>query len=257
MEAARRKGFGPTLIVAFVGLFPALGGVAYADCLNPVNAIEVENCLPGNPPSEWDITGAGDASIQGFATDISVNHGETIDFKVKSTRKQLPARHLPARLLRRKRGAQGRDGQPVGRACRRTQPACLYELRPASSTAATGPSPRRGPCRRARPRASTSRRLVREDDGRREPHRLRRARRRRRHPTSSSRPPTRRGRPTTATAATASTTLGAGGGLSGLGRAYKVSYNRPFVTRESRARGLALQRRVPDGPLARSATATT
>ncbi len=60
---------------------------------------------------------------------------------------------------------------------------------------------------------------------RREPHRLRRSRRRRRLRTSSSRRPTRPGRPTTATAATASTSG------SPDGRAYKVSYNRPFTTR--------------------------
>ena len=41
------------------------------------------------------------------------------------------------------------------------------------------------------------------------------------------------------------------------GRAYKVSYNRPFTTRGHGARGLGVQRRVPDGPLARSRTATT
>ena len=33
--------------------------------------------------SEWDV-GAGDASIQGYATDISVNHGQTITFKVST-----------------------------------------------------------------------------------------------------------------------------------------------------------------------------
>ena len=37
---------------------------------------------PGNPASEWDVAGAGDPSIQGFATDISVDRGETISFKV-------------------------------------------------------------------------------------------------------------------------------------------------------------------------------
>ncbi|HXH28818.1 MAG TPA: N,N-dimethylformamidase beta subunit family domain-containing protein, partial [Candidatus Polarisedimenticolia bacterium] len=46
--------------------------------------VVAENCLPGNPPSEWDISGAGDASIQGFATDISVNRGETISFKINT-----------------------------------------------------------------------------------------------------------------------------------------------------------------------------
>src|SRR5688572_31837794 len=51
-----------------------------ASCLG--NPIEVENCKPGNPESEWQITGAGDPGIQGFATDISVNRGETVTFKV-------------------------------------------------------------------------------------------------------------------------------------------------------------------------------
>lgn len=48
------------------------------------NAITSENCLPGNAPSEWDIQGAGDPSIQGFATEISVNRGSTVFFKVKT-----------------------------------------------------------------------------------------------------------------------------------------------------------------------------
>ena len=48
------------------------------------NPIAVENSQTGNPASEWDIGGAGDASIQGFATDISVNTGQTVIFKVKT-----------------------------------------------------------------------------------------------------------------------------------------------------------------------------
>ena len=36
----------------------------------------------GAPPSEWDISGAGDASIQGFTTDISSNLGDTVRFKI-------------------------------------------------------------------------------------------------------------------------------------------------------------------------------
>jgi hypothetical protein len=48
------------------------------------NPIVVENAKPGNPPSQWDISGSGDSSIQGFATDISVNRGGTIRFKIKT-----------------------------------------------------------------------------------------------------------------------------------------------------------------------------
>lgn len=47
-----------------------------------VNEIACENEKPGAGPSEWDITGAGDDDIQGFATDISVDRGNRIDFKI-------------------------------------------------------------------------------------------------------------------------------------------------------------------------------
>lgn len=51
-------------------------------CTSPPNAIVAENCLQGNPASEWDISGVGDPSIEGFATDISVDQGETVFFKI-------------------------------------------------------------------------------------------------------------------------------------------------------------------------------
>jgi methionine-rich copper-binding protein CopC len=49
------------------------------------NAITVENQLPGTPQSTWDVNGAGDATIRGFATDISKNVGQTISFKINDT----------------------------------------------------------------------------------------------------------------------------------------------------------------------------
>ncbi len=49
------------------------------------NPITIENALTGNLPSEWDVNGIGDPSIQGFATDISVNRGSTISFKINTT----------------------------------------------------------------------------------------------------------------------------------------------------------------------------
>ena len=51
-------------------------------CSTINNRIVCENAKPGNPASEWDISGAGDPSIQGFTTDISVNLGETVRFKI-------------------------------------------------------------------------------------------------------------------------------------------------------------------------------
>jgi methionine-rich copper-binding protein CopC len=51
-----------------------------------VNPIVAENQLPGTAESVWDVPGAGDATIQGFATDISVNQGQTIGFKINDTK---------------------------------------------------------------------------------------------------------------------------------------------------------------------------
>ncbi|MXX70038.1 MAG: hypothetical protein F4Y74_13895 [Gemmatimonadales bacterium] len=51
-------------------------------CANPANEIVAENCLEGHPATEWDINGYGDPSIQGFGTDIAINRGETIEFKI-------------------------------------------------------------------------------------------------------------------------------------------------------------------------------
>ena len=57
---------------------------AHADCSSPANAIVAENCLPGTPQNQWDISGAGDSTIQGFTTDISVNRGQTVSFKIST-----------------------------------------------------------------------------------------------------------------------------------------------------------------------------
>src|SRR5262252_9263896 len=46
------------------------------------NDIVCENSKTGNPSTQWDINGAGSTSIQGFATDISVNRGGTVHFKI-------------------------------------------------------------------------------------------------------------------------------------------------------------------------------
>ena len=53
-------------------------------CAGLTNPIPCENSQPGNPNSEWSVPEGGDTSIQGFATAISVNIGETEQFKVKT-----------------------------------------------------------------------------------------------------------------------------------------------------------------------------
>ena len=63
-----------------------LGVLPLEDRVVPsVNPIVTENQLPGTPQSVWDIVGAGDATNQGFATDISVNVGQTVSFKINDT----------------------------------------------------------------------------------------------------------------------------------------------------------------------------
>ena len=86
METCSRKGSGLALFVAVLTLSVVPGGAAHADCGRPANAIEAENCLPGQPASPWDASGAGDANLPGVATDVSVNRGETISFKTSTPR---------------------------------------------------------------------------------------------------------------------------------------------------------------------------
>ncbi|MCU1464978.1 MAG: hypothetical protein JWM72_906, partial [Actinomycetia bacterium] len=90
----RRSGRGGSVwrvvIVAFVALvaFPAIGpgaGTAHAaGCAPPLTRVACENQLPGDPTSDWFVNGAGDPSIQGFATSMSVNAGSTVSFKINT-----------------------------------------------------------------------------------------------------------------------------------------------------------------------------
>jgi N,N-dimethylformamidase beta subunit-like protein/uncharacterized protein DUF4082/Big-like domain-containing protein len=54
-------------------------------CAPPVKPIACENTKTGTSPSVWDIDGAGSDTIQGYSTDISVNVGGTIGFKINTS----------------------------------------------------------------------------------------------------------------------------------------------------------------------------
>ena len=73
---------GLVLAVAFA-LAAAPG--AHASCAVPGNEIEAENCCPAPTAGQWDVAGAGDPRIQGFATDISVPRAGGSAFKVDTT----------------------------------------------------------------------------------------------------------------------------------------------------------------------------
>src|SRR5215213_5737803 len=75
-------------VIAFLltlggGLLAGAAPAAAAPCDQPIaNEIACENTKPGNPASEWDVSGAGSTSIQGYATSIGVDQGQTVSFKV-------------------------------------------------------------------------------------------------------------------------------------------------------------------------------
>jgi Domain of unknown function (DUF4082)/Fibronectin type III domain len=78
-----------TLLLCAALLLLALAAprAARADaCTAPVtNPIACENLQTGADPDDWEVDGEGSSTIQGFATTQSVNKGETVSFKIKST----------------------------------------------------------------------------------------------------------------------------------------------------------------------------
>ena len=58
---------------------------AQSSCGPLINPIVCENQKAGAPDTEWDVSGAGDPTIQGFATSISVTPGQTQTFKIDTS----------------------------------------------------------------------------------------------------------------------------------------------------------------------------
>ena len=137
--AAARRGRAPrrpshlplrliALLAALAGLWvlaaPAMGE---PECASAPNPVACENALPGDPASDWQVQGVGDPTIQGFATSMSVNAGQAINFKVNT-----PASSYHIDILRL--GYYGGDGarliasniQPTAE-LPQTQPECLKD----------------------------------------------------------------------------------------------------------------------------------
>jgi hypothetical protein len=72
--------------LAFGALLPAASpALAEEDkCASAPNPIVCENALPGDPRSDWEVNGVGSESIQGYATSMSVNVGQTESFKIST-----------------------------------------------------------------------------------------------------------------------------------------------------------------------------
>ena len=71
-----------------------------------VNSILVENQKEGTPREIWDAPSSD--QIEGFATDISVNHGERIDFKINVN--ATPGEDVPYHIEIYRLGYYGGDG---------------------------------------------------------------------------------------------------------------------------------------------------
>lgn len=107
--------------VSLFGLCLA-GRLAEAQC-SP-NPIVCENQNPGT--NAWTISGAGDLTIQGFATDISVNVGQTISFKISTPASKY---HIDIYRLGYYQGNGGRFITTIQPSAilPQTQPACLSD----------------------------------------------------------------------------------------------------------------------------------
>jgi hypothetical protein len=125
VTSALRLALACAAALAVLALCPTAG---FAACANPVAC---ENEKPGSPPDNWQVSGAGDASIQGYATSMGVNRGQTIRFKVKTPSSNY---HIDIYRLGYYQG-NGARLQAAGirptASLPQTQPACLV-------TAATG-----------------------------------------------------------------------------------------------------------------------
>ena len=74
------------VLLSLLSVVMARPADAAGPCGPPVvSVIACENTKPGDPPSDWQVSGQGDTAIQGFATQMSVQPGQTISFKINST----------------------------------------------------------------------------------------------------------------------------------------------------------------------------
>lgn len=126
--AGRSPGRRWTVILLGLAMVAGSLGVATASAVAACggNAIVCENQLPGTPKSQWDIDGVGDESIQGYATQISVNAGSRVDFKIKTD-----ARSYSIKIYRLGyyQGSGAREVATVNPsvALPQTQPACATD----------------------------------------------------------------------------------------------------------------------------------
>jgi Domain of unknown function (DUF4082)/Fibronectin type III domain/Bacterial Ig domain len=117
---------GAVALLCGLVLAPVTPALAEEDkCAEASNPIVCENALPGDPMSNWQVNGVGNPEIEGYATAMSVNAGQTESFKIETS---LSSYHIEILRL----GYYGGDGarlvssniQPSAKLPQK-QPACL------------------------------------------------------------------------------------------------------------------------------------
>ena len=63
---------------------PATVSLTVGTIAQPSNPIAAENARPGNPRSEWDLNNGASSNIEGYAAQFSVDQGQTVDFKINT-----------------------------------------------------------------------------------------------------------------------------------------------------------------------------
>ena len=119
-----------TLVLAFLAsitLAAPASAASGSSCGANVNPVTCENSQTAGvtDSSVWDINGAGDDTIQGFSTDISVNNGGSIGFKIDTS---LSAYTIDVYRLGYYGGAGARLwAGNLAHATPKKQPACLTD----------------------------------------------------------------------------------------------------------------------------------
>jgi hypothetical protein len=103
----------------------ARSAAAQSPCGASVNVIACENQKVGDPAVQWDVVGAGDATLQGFATDISVNLGGIVRFKVNTT---APAFAIDIYRMGYYGGFGARKVASIASVTGQAQPPCLSDI---------------------------------------------------------------------------------------------------------------------------------
>jgi hypothetical protein len=119
-------GIAVALLAGLVGVAAATPSVAATGPCG-VSAIACENAQPGDPGSDWQVNGAGDPTIQGYATSMSVNVGQTVSFKIETP---ATSYHIDILRLGYYQGDGARKvvaGMRPSATLPQSQPACLTD----------------------------------------------------------------------------------------------------------------------------------